>query len=128
LGNELGFNPHGDGGVETSRSLLTVMPQGFGYYATGDAPDVSEVVDGPDAPDGVLPNDLARATIDALPKLAKAAGYEITAPSVDSSKCPGSGGSSGAAVFVVLIALLLVAAAFIGLVARRRRSATKSRL
>ena len=120
LGNELGFNPHGEGGVETSRSLLTVMPEGFGYYASGNAPDVSEVVDGLDAPESSHPNDLARAAVDALPKMAKAAGHSVTAPSVDGD-CPGNGGSS-LVVFAVPIGLILVAVALIGFVARLRRS------
>jgi hypothetical protein len=120
LGNELGFNPHGAGGVEASRSLLTVMPQGFGYYASGDAPDVSEVVDGLDTPESAHPNDLARAAVAALPKMAEAAGHSVAVPSIDSD-CPGNGGSS-LAVIVVPIGLILVSAGLIAFVARLRRS------
>jgi hypothetical protein len=120
LGSELGISRHGDVGVQTDRSLLTVMPDGFGFHRSGKASDVAEVVDGLGAPEGGHPNDLARATIAALPKLARAAGHPVPVPSVRSG-CPGSGGSS-AIVFMVPIALILLAAAIIGLAARRRTS------
>jgi hypothetical protein len=120
LGGELGVSSTHGTGLQTSRSLLTVMPNGFGYQRSGKAPDVSEVVNDLHAPKGKHPNDLARAAITALPKLAKAAGHSVPDPSI-SSGCS-SGGGSSAVVYVVLIALLLIAAAIVGLVSRRRAS------
>jgi hypothetical protein len=120
LGGELGISSAHGPGLQTNRSLLTVMPNGFGYHRSGKAPDVSGIVNDLHAPKGKQPNDLARAAIAALPKLAKAAGHSVPDPSIGSG-CSGGGGSS-AVVYVVLIALLLLAAATVGLVARRRAS------
>lgn len=118
LGSEIGISSAGPGS-QASRSLLTVMPDGFGYHRSGKAPDVSEVVDDLPAPKGEHPDDLARATIAALPKLARAAGHPVPAPST--SGCSSDGGSS-AIVFIVTVGLLLLAAAIVGLVARQRAS------
>jgi hypothetical protein len=120
LGGELGVSSAHGSGLQTSRSLLTVMPNGFGYRRSGKAPDVSEIVNDLHAPKGKHPNDLARAAIAALPKLATAAGHPVPAPSI-SSGCSGEGGSSGI-VYVVLIGLLLLSAAVVALVSRRRAS------
>jgi hypothetical protein len=118
LGSEIGISSTGPGS-QTSRSLLTVMPDGFGYHRSGKAPDVSDVVDDLPAPKGEHPDDLAQATIAALPKLARAARHPVPVPSI--SGCS-SGGGSSAIVFIVPVALLLLTAAVAGLVARQRAS------
>lgn len=121
LGSELGISSAHGRGLRINRSLLTVMPDGFGFHRSGRAPDVSGVVGDLSAPEGGHPNDLARAAITALPKLALAARRPVPIPDVSSSGCSGSGGSS-AVVFAVPIGLLLLAAAIVGLVARQRAS------
>jgi hypothetical protein len=119
LGNEIGISSAQGPDLQSNRSLLTVMPDGFGFHSSGKAPEVSDVVDDLPAPKGGGPNDLARATIAALPKLARAARHPVPVPSI--AGCS-SGGGSSAIVFIAPVALLLLAAAIVGLVARQRAS------
>lgn len=94
--------------------LLVVMPSGYGVE--GLPPAAARVAAGLPKPSGKQSDDLARAAIAAVPRLASAAGHPIshTAPSGDSS-----GGGAG---IVPLIVLALAAMAIAGgvLVARHR--------
>jgi hypothetical protein len=122
LGSEIGIGIYGPGGAgaQTNESLLTVMPAGFGFVRSANAANVSLVVLGLEPPKGTHPDDLARATIGALPELARAARHPVPVPK--SSGCSGGGGGSSAIFYVVPIALILLAAAVIGLGARNRTS------
>ena len=102
--------------------LLVVMPAGFGTFEAGpSAPTALKglIVGGSTA------DDLARAAIPAVVKLAKAAGHTVSIPkaSTTGNLDTGSGGKSGggsALIFAAPIGLLVLAAAF---VATRRATA-----
>ena len=96
--------------------LLVVMPRGFGFVglpsaATAAAASLTK-------PTGKLSNDLARAAIAAVPKLAAAAGHPIsrTLPAGNI----GSSGGGSSAVILIIVALAAVALAGGVLVARHR--------
>jgi hypothetical protein len=121
LGNELGiYGPDYGKNYQSNLSLLTVMSGGFGFYRSGKAPNVSKAVDDLSAPAGSQPNDLARAAIAAVPKLAKAAGHPVPTPKLSSGCSSGSGGSSFV-VFAAPLGFLVLAAGIVALVNRRRR-------
>jgi hypothetical protein len=71
------------------------------------------VLDDISVPDKADSNQLARAAIDAIPKLAQAAGKTVKKPSVGSA-CTTKGGSS-ALIFIVPVALLFLAGAAVAL-------------
>jgi hypothetical protein len=123
LGSEIGIGISGPGGAggQANGSLLTVMPAGFGFVRSANAANVSLVVLGLEPPKGTHPEELARATIGALPELARAARHPVPVPKI-SSGCSGGGGGSSAIFYFVPIALILLAAAVSGLVARHRTS------
>ena len=121
LAGELGISSAHGRGLETSVSLLTVMPNGFGFTPSGKSPDVSEAVSDLATPESAHPNDLARAAIAALPKIGLAARRPLPVPDISSSECS-SGGGSSVLVYTVPIGLLFVAGALAALVGRRRAS------
>jgi hypothetical protein len=90
--------------------LLVVMPGGYG--AQGLSPAATSAVGSLTRPSGNRSNDLARAAIAAVPKLAAAAGHPI-------SQARDSGGGPGT-VAVILLALAAAAIAAGVLVARLR--------
>ena len=114
LGPEIQFNK--------KQPVLVVMPAGFGTFEAGpSAPTALKglIVGGSTA------DDLARAAIPAVVKLAKAAGHTVSIPkaSTTGNLDTGSGGKSGggsALIFAAPIGLLVLAAAF---VATRRATA-----
>jgi hypothetical protein len=119
LGSEIGIGNLGGAGVRPKESLLTVMQDGFGFARSPQAANVSLVVPGLDAPKGSDPNDLARATIRAIPQLAKAAGHPVPVPKV-SSKCSSGGGGTSPMVYISPIALILIAGGVIFFASRRQ--------
>jgi MYXO-CTERM domain-containing protein len=104
-------------------ALLVAMPTGFGLDHGGAKAEkaIEEL-----AVSSFKPNDLARASLDAIPKLARAEGHDVAAPTVGPG-CSSSGSSAGsggsALFFVAPFALLLLAA----LVAGSRRFLRSSR-
>ena len=97
--------------------LLVVMPAGFG--AAGLTPAATAAVASLAKPASGHSDDLARAAIAAVPRIAAASGHPIvrvTAPSA------GSGGGAGVAIGIVA-AVAVVAAASIVAYRRRRASA-----
>jgi hypothetical protein len=121
IGIGIGIDGPGGAGTQTNESLLTVMPAGFGFVRSANAANVALVVVGLEPPKDTHPDDLARATIGALPELARAARHPVPVPKI-SSGCSGGGGGSSAIFYFVPIALILLAAAVIRLVARHRTS------
>jgi hypothetical protein len=99
LHSEIGRQTHG-------AATLAVMPGGFGF-----APQKPEakVLDDISVSDKADSNRLARAAIDAIPRLAQAAGKSVKKPSIGSA-CTTKGGSS-ALIFIVPVALLFLAGA-----------------
>jgi len=124
LGNELGIYGPGVGrNYSTNLSLLIVMPDGVAFahsqskaaqekYTLGTPPPIAsfppalKTVSVPPHAD----NDaLTRVAVEAVPKLAKAAGHPIPAVSTASAKCSG-GGTSPALIFGAPIAVLVLVA------------------
>ena len=96
--------------------LLVVMPGGYGFQGLPRA--AANAVASLTKPGGSKGNDLARAAIAAVPKLAAAAGHPI-------SRAGGSGNGSGGgvgAVTLIAVALAAMAIAVSVLVARHRLS------
>lgn len=103
---------------QTKQLLLVVMPSGFGAAAL--PPAAMRTLKTLAAPSGKQSNDLARAAVPAIEKLAAAAGRPIKA-------APGSGGGSGSgSSAIILIVLVVAAVATAGalIVSRRRRAST----
>ena len=101
-----------------SEPVLTVMPDGFGL-AGGGAEEkgvLSSVKVSTDADSTAL----ARATFEAIPKMAAAAGHPIKPPKV-ASGCSKNSGNSVILIFIAPVALLLVA----GLLIRLRKPGTR---
>jgi hypothetical protein len=118
LGGELGvFGPDAGKDLAKNLTLLTVMEEGFGYYRSGDAPNVSDEAKRLPRPSGGHPNDLVRAALAAVPRLAKAAGRPVAVPKI-AEGCSGGGGGTSFLVFVVPAALLILVA---GVLALRNR-------
>jgi hypothetical protein len=109
--------------VGTTQPLLVVMASGYGVHglsraATLAAPSLAK-------PAGGHVDNLAQAAIDAVHKLAAAAGHPL--PGAPGALAPGSGGSTGAgggaaAAGAAVLALLAVIAAAAVLWVRRRRA------
>jgi hypothetical protein len=97
---------HSEIGRQTKSVTLAAMPGGFGF-APPDNPEKA-VLDKIKISDKADSNELARAALDAVPKLAAAAGHPVKKPNVG-SKCSKKGGSSSALIFIVPVALLLIA-------------------
>ena len=101
---------HGEIGRQTRSPTLAVMPGGFGL-----APRKPEatVLDDVSIPDKADSNQLARAAIEVVPKLAQAAGKTVEKPNIGSnSACTTKKGTSPL-IFIVPVALLLLAGAAI---------------
>jgi hypothetical protein len=108
LGDEIAFN--------SRKPLLVVMPNGFGTDSAG--PNAAGAIAGLTAPGSSKPDALARASVDAIVQLAKAAGHPVPKP-----KLPGSGGSSGGSTPVLVFGvpvLLLVIAGVLATIRRRQ--------
>lgn len=98
--------------------LLVVMPTGYGI--TRVAPAVAGIVATLAKPAGRRSDDLARAALTAVPKLAAAAGHAFR-PSADTASGVSAGGGGSSAIVVVALALAAVAAAGTVLALRWRR-------
>ncbi|MGH2881861.1 MAG: hypothetical protein ACRDPA_04015 [Solirubrobacteraceae bacterium] len=89
----------------TKQLLLVVMPNGYGVQGLGaSATDTASTLE---RPTGLASDDLARAAIAAVPKLAAAAGHRIASASGGSEDGAGGGTtelSAGALAFVAVIA------------------------
>jgi hypothetical protein len=110
LDQEIGFlNPR--------TRLLVVMPNGYGVRNLGAA--APRIVASLEKPAGAQGDDLARAAILALPKLAAAAGHPI-APAAGAPSSSGS--SAGLKVAVLAISAIVIAGALFAL--RRGRART----
>jgi MYXO-CTERM domain-containing protein len=94
-------------------ALLVAMPAGFGLDHGG--AKAEKAMEGFSI-SSFKPNDLARASLDAIPKLAKAEGHRVAAPRVQSG-CASGGGGTSVLIFVAPVALLLL----LGLVSASRR-------
>jgi hypothetical protein len=112
--------------------LLVVMPQGAAVQGMNAA--ATAAGNALPKPASAVSNDLARLAIDAVPKLAGAAGHPIKAVSAEPSSTGGGasgagssgGGSSSTTVLVVLVvAAVAIAGAVIGI--RRRRATIRRR-
>ena len=100
---------------EGKRSLLVVMPSGYGVQ--GLSPSATLAAASLTKPAGRNSNDLARAAITAVPKLAAAAGHPIKDLPSASSARPGNGSTT---LIVAILALGAVGTAA-ALIAIRRR-------
>lgn len=96
--------------------VLIAMPGGFGLAPREPEADVLDQISIPDDAD---PNRLARAAVEAIPRLADAAGQSVEKPDIGSA-CSTDGGSSPL-IYLVPAALLLLAGAAVAL-GRRRSS------
>jgi hypothetical protein len=102
--------------------LLTVMPAGFGIIGGG--PNADKVLKEVPIPSGAKPNELVRASLNVIPKLAQAAGHPVAAPKVAAS-CSKSGGGTSVVIFIAPIAVLLVGGLLAGSRLRPRRGESK---
>jgi hypothetical protein len=102
LGREISFNSKG-------QPLLVVMPVGFGTYQAGPraASAVAKVKVG-SGPDG-----LGRSAVEAVQKLAAAAGHPIRGFKPSSTSGSGGGGGATALIFGVPVALLVLGLAIV---------------
>jgi hypothetical protein len=100
-------------------ALLVVMPSGYGVQRV--SPAVRSAVAKLPKPAGRQSNDLARAALAAVPKLAASAGYPLPR-SVTASPSSDSGASS--LMLGVLVGLAALVAAALVFVARHRRAHT----
>jgi hypothetical protein len=109
---------HREIGRQTHAVTLAAMPGGFGL-----APKKPEagVLDDISIPDNADSNRLARAALEAIPKLAQAAGKTVKKPNVGSA-CTTKKGSS-ALIFIAPLGLLLLAGAAIA-IGRRGKPAS----
>jgi hypothetical protein len=101
--------------------LLVVMPDGYGAQHLGSA--ATKAVASLNKPPSAQSNDLARAAIAAVPKLAAAAGHPLK--NVSGAASPG--GTNPALPAAILAAVTIASAAIVLLVRGRRASATGCR-
>jgi hypothetical protein len=101
---------HGKIGGQFDGLVLIAMPGGFGL-----APRKPEaaVLDKISIPDDADPTRLARAAVEAIPRLAEAAGQSVEKPDIGSACSTEGGGSS--LIFIVPVALLFLAGAAVAL-------------
>jgi hypothetical protein len=104
-----------------TQPLLVAMPSGFGVINGGRGTKPEEILKQVPIPSGAGPNELVRSSLNAIPKLAKAAGHPVATPVVGSS-CSKSGGGTSVLIFVAPIAVLLVGGLLAGARLRPRRS------
>jgi hypothetical protein len=100
---------------QTKQQLLVVMPAGFGSAGLGGAATAAVAKLTP--PSGKTSDDLARAALPVISKLAAAAGHPISGGS------PGGGGAGSTVLLIALIVAALAVAAV--LLALRRRPAAR---
>jgi hypothetical protein len=106
---------------QTKQPLLVVMSTGYGVQ--GLPQRAQNAVGALAKPAGKKSNDLARAAIVAVAKLADAAGHPITGvPGVPGASHSGGGGSSAVIVVALAFAALVTAGALALLTVRRRRA------
>jgi hypothetical protein len=107
--------------VLANQPLLVVMPNGFGYEPRNAR--FSQLLKGIAIPRNARSDELVRAALDAVPKLAQAAGHPVPASSVSLSGCSGSSGSSGLLLGggAALLVLVLGGAAFAFITRAARR-------
>jgi hypothetical protein len=101
-------------------ALLVAMPAGFGLDHGGAKAEkaIQEL-----SVSSLKPNDLARAALDAIPKLARAEGHTVAAPTVRPGCSSSSGGGGNFALFFgAPLAHLFIAALVTGLRRRLRSS------
>jgi hypothetical protein len=101
-------------GNQIDGPVLIAMPGGFGMAPR---PPEARVLRDLEIPDDADSDELARATLRAIPKLAEAAGKDVKQSKI-SSACSKEGGS-GAMIVLVPVALLALTAAAIALGRRR---------
>ncbi len=113
LDQEISFN--------VKQSVLVVMPAGFG--GAGLPAPAAAALAGLPSPSGAKSDDLARAAIQAVPKLAAAAGHSFKAPGVGngSGGSASSSGGTSAVVFAAPLLLVALAVAFMTLRSRQAR-------
>jgi hypothetical protein len=111
LGQEISF-------LDINQRLLVVMPNGYGVRNLG--PAASGVLASLTKPAGARGDDLARAAILALPKLAAAAGHPIRSAPGGSST---SGGSSALKAAVLAMSAIVIAGTLLAF--RRGRVRTR---
>jgi hypothetical protein len=100
----------GEIGRQANAPVLIAMPGGLAMAPKG--PEAS-VLDKLSIPDDADSNRLARAAIDAIPRLAAEAGRTVAKPKIGSGCSTNS--SSSALIFIVPVALLLLAGAALAL-------------
>jgi hypothetical protein len=100
--------------------LLIVMPSGFGLVNVGNFGKAQKIVKGIPIRSPADPNQLVRAALTAIPKLAGAAGHPVAPPKVGSS-CSKGGGTS-VLIFIAPIAVLLLGGVLAGSRLRPRPS------
>jgi hypothetical protein len=106
---------------QTKQPLLVVMSTGYGVQGLPER--AQNAVGALAKPAGKKSNDLARAAIVAVAKLADAAGHPITGvPGVPGASHSGGGGSSAVIVVALAFAALVTAGALALLTVRRRRA------
>jgi hypothetical protein len=122
LGEELASARHPVRGRDPERRgrdepVLVVMPDdGFGVHAAG--PRANRALEGLSVPVEASPDDLARVALQAVPRLARAAGKDVAAVRVEESCGDSGGGVPAAVVYAAPVLLLLVA----GAIAATRKS------
>jgi hypothetical protein len=103
---------------QAKQPLLVVMPAGYG--AEGVSTAVKSALATLVKPGGTHTDDLAKAAITALPKLARATGHPIPATPGNGSK----GGDSATLIVLLALAAVVTAGALAAVSVRRRRTAT----
>lgn len=104
---------------QNKQALLVVMPSGYGVQ--GVTPAARAVAASLSKPAGAQSNDLVRAAIVAVARLAGAAGHPLKGVSGGGESTTGTGGGSTTLLVVLAVAAVAAAAA---LVVIRRRQAT----
>jgi hypothetical protein len=113
LDQEISFN--------SKQPLLVVMANGYG--SAGLPPAAAAAVKNLPKPSGKTGESLAQAALDAVPKLASAAGHPV--PGAAAGGSGSSGGSSG--VLIAILAVLAASAAGAVILVRRRRAVVRRR-
>jgi hypothetical protein len=110
-----------------AKQLLVVMQAGYGTAAM--PPSVAAAVSGVPKPKSGSPDDLGRAGIDAVLKIAAATGHPLPKPRLPaaaSSGGAGGGGTSPAIIFGVPVLLLAIGGALAAIRARQSGDRTAS--
>ncbi|HEY1593454.1 MAG TPA: hypothetical protein VGF81_16770 [Solirubrobacteraceae bacterium] len=113
LDQEISFN--------SKQPLLVVMANGYG--SAGLPPAAAAAVSSLPKPSGKDGEALAQAALEAVPKLAEAAGHKV--PNAGGGSGGSSGGSSG--LLIVILVVVAVLAAGTVILVRRRRAVVRGR-